>query len=118
MQRFFINLGTMDGANSGELLKFVANATGVSGRDIGRIETKEKFAFLEAPAHLTDTIMGIKGEMFGSRRVSIELATAPTGGRAFGGGGGYRGGSRGGSSGGRSYGSRGGSAGAPSRNRY
>jgi ATP-dependent RNA helicase DeaD len=111
MQRFFINLGTMDGANSGELLKFVANATGVSGRDIGRIETKEKFAFLEAPAHLTDTIMGIKGEMFGSRRVSIELATAPTGGRAFGGGGGggYRGGSRGGSSGGRSYGSRGGS---------
>lgn len=113
MQRFFINLGTMDGANSGELLKFVANATGVAGRDIGRIETKEKFAFIEAPAHLTDTIMGLKGEMFGSRRVSIELATAPTGGRAFGGGGGgggYRGGSRGGSSsGGRSYGNRGGS---------
>ena len=105
MQRFFINLGTMDGANSGELLKFVASATGVNGRDIGRIETKEKFAFLEAPAHLTDTIMGIKGEMFGNRRVSIELATAPTGGsRVFGGGGGgYRGGSRGGDRG-RSYG--------------
>lgn len=111
MQRFFINLGTMDGANAGELLKFVSSATGVSGRDIGRIETKEKFAFLEAPAHLTDTIMNIKGEMFGSRRVSIELATAPTNsssGRAFGGGGGYRGGNRGGDRGGRSYGNRGG----------
>lgn len=99
MQRFFINLGTMDGANSGELLKFVSTATGVPGRDLGRIETKEKFAFIEAPAHLTDTIMNLKGEMFGNRRVSIELASAPIMGSGFGGGGrsgGYRGGSRGG----------------------
>jgi ATP-dependent RNA helicase DeaD len=107
MQRFFINLGTMDGANAGELLKFISTTAGVAGRDIGRIDSKEKFAFLEAPAHLTDAIMGLKGEMFGSRRVSIELATAPVGGagRGFGGGGGgYRGGSRGGDRGGRSYG--------------
>lgn len=112
MQRFFINLGTMDGANPGELLKFVSDATGVSGRNIGRIEAKEKFAFIEAPSEFTDAIMNLKGEMFGSRRVSIELATAPTGGagRGFGGGGGgYRGGSRGGSNAGRSYGNRGGS---------
>jgi ATP-dependent RNA helicase DeaD len=108
MQRFFINLGTMDGANAGELLKFVSNTTGVSGRNIGRIEAKEKFAFIEASSEFTDAIMNLKGEMFGGRRVSIELATAPTGGagRGFGGGGGgggYRGGSRGGSSG-RPYG--------------
>lgn len=108
MQRFFINLGTMDGANAGELLKFVSNASGVAGRNIGRIETKEKFAFLEASSEFTDAIMNIKGEMFGNRRVSIELATAPAGGggggRGFGGGGGYRGGSRGGDRGGRSGG--------------
>jgi len=79
MQRFFINLGTMDGATPGDLLKFVSTVAGVSGRDIGRIDTKEKFAFIEAPAHLTDSIMRLKGEMFGNRRVSIELSTAPTG---------------------------------------
>lgn len=109
MQRFFINLGTMDGANPGELLKFVSSTTGINGRNIGRIETKEKFAFLEAPSEFTDAIMNLKGEMFGTRRVSIELATAPAGGgggRGFGGGGGgYRGGRGGG--GGRGY-SRGG----------
>lgn len=109
MQRFFINLGTMDGANPGELLKFVASTTGIAGRDIGRIETKEKFAFLEAPSHMTDAIMAMKGEMFGNRRVSIELATAPVAGRGFGGGnggGGFRGGPRrgGGDRGGRSFG--------------
>ena len=107
MQRFFINLGTMDGANPGELLKFVSTATGISGRNIGRIEAKEKFAFIEAPSEFTDAIMNLKGEMFGTRRVSIELATAPTGGggRGFGGGGGYRGGrSSGGDLGGRTYG--------------
>lgn len=106
MQRFFINLGTMDGANPGELLKFVSTATGISGRNIGRIETKEKFAFIEAPSEFTDAIMGLKGEMFGNRRVSIELATAPAGGgggRGFGGGG-YRGGRGGGGDrGGRGY---------------
>ncbi|MGE3609876.1 MAG: DEAD/DEAH box helicase [Bacteriovoracaceae bacterium] len=105
MQRFFINLGKMDGITAGDLLKFVASATGVSGRDIGRIDTKEKFAFLEAPAHLTDAIMGLKGEMYGNRRVSIELASSPSrpefGGRS---GGGYRGGSSSRGGGGRSYG--------------
>jgi ATP-dependent RNA helicase DeaD len=99
MQRFFINLGKMDGVTPGDLLKFVASTTGVSGRDIGRIDTKEKFAFIEAPAHMTDAIMGLKGEMYGNRRVSIELAES-TGPRSGGGGGGYRGGSRGGSYGG------------------
>ena len=105
MQRFFINLGTMDGANPGELLRFVSTATGISGRNIGRIETKEKFAFIEAPSEFTDQMMNLKGEMFGSRRVSIELATAPAGGggRGFGGGGGGYRGNRGG---GRSYGQR------------
>ena len=106
MQRFFINLGTMDGANPGELLKFVSSAANISGRNIGRIETKEKFAFIEAPVEFTDAIMNLKGSMFGNRKVSIELATAPAGGgRGFGGGGGgYRGGNRGGDRGGRGYG--------------
>lgn len=97
MQKFFINLGTMDGITSGDLLKFVAQVAGINGRDIGRIDTKEKFAFIEAASQHTDAIMNLKGEMYGNRRVSIELATAPTGvaGTGFGGGrssGGYRGG--------------------------
>jgi len=102
MQRFFINLGTMDGATPGDLIKFVSNVAGISGRDIGRIETKEKFAFIEAPAHLTDSILGLKGEMFGNRRVSIELSTAPAPQASRGGR--FGGGSRGGRSGGRGYG--------------
>ena len=104
MQRFFINLGTMDGVSSGDLLKFVAQAAGINGREIGRIDTKEKFAFIEANSVYTDSIMKLKGEMFGNRRVSVELAEAPSvfgGGRPSYGGGRSGGGSRGG---GRSYG--------------
>lgn len=104
MQRFFINLGTMDGVNSGDLLKFIAQSAGINGREIGRIDTKEKFAFLEVDSAHTDAIMNLKGEMFGTRRVSIELAEAPTNSGLYGGarpsGGGYRGGSGGGRSGG------------------
>lgn len=102
MQRFFINLGRMDGITSGDLLKFVASVAGINGRDIGRIDTKEKFAFLEANSIHTDAIMNLKGEMYGNRRVSIELATAPA--NNFGGGrGGSYGGNRGGGRG-RAYG--------------
>lgn len=124
MQRFFINLGTMDGVNSGELLKFIASSAGINGRDIGKIDTKEKFAFIEANSVHTDAIMNLKGEMYGNRRVSIELAEAPAfgGGRSYGGnGGGYRGGNgggyRGGNGGGRSYGGRDG-GGSRGGNRY
>ncbi len=97
MQKFFINLGTMDGANAGELLKFITTAAGVSGRSIGKIDAKEKFSFLEVSSEFTDAVLAMKGEMWGSRRVSIELASpAPIGngggGRAFGGGSGSRGG--------------------------
>jgi ATP-dependent RNA helicase DeaD len=102
MQRFFINLGKMDGVTSGDLLKFVAQAAGINGRDIGRIDTKEKFAFIEANSMYTDAIMNLKGEMYGNRRVSIELAEAPSNAFAGGGrsGGGYRGNGGGRSSGG------------------
>lgn len=95
MQRFFINLGTMDGANPGDLLKFIASTAGINGREIGRIDTKEKFAFIEVSSDHTDRVLGLKGEMYGNRRVSIELATAPQGGGFGGGYGGNRGGSRG-----------------------
>jgi ATP-dependent RNA helicase DeaD len=98
MQKFFINLGRMDGISSGDLLKFIASGAGISGREIGRIDTKEKFAFVEVNAAFTDAVMNLKGEMYGNRRVSIELAEAP----AFGGrpGGNFRGGSNGGYKGG------------------
>ncbi len=112
MQRFFINLGTMDGVNSGDLLKFIAQSAGINGREIGRIDTKEKFAFLEVDSAHTDAVMNLKGEMFGTRRVSIELAEAPTNSGLYGGArpsGGYRGGNGGGRSGGyRGNGGRGG----------
>ncbi len=99
MQKFFINLGTMDGANAGELMKFISSAAGVAGRNIGKIDAKEKFSFLEVSSEFTDAVLAMKGEMWGGRRVSIELASpAPIGNgggsRVFGGGnrgGGYRG---------------------------
>lgn len=109
MQKFFINLGTMDGANPGELLKFVASAAGVSGRNIGRIDTKEKFAFIEVSSEFTDAVLAMKGEMWGNRRVAIELATPSQAGYANGasrGGGNFGADRRGGYRGKPSYGGR------------
>ncbi len=118
-QRFFINLGQMDGMGPGELLKFIASSTGISGREIGRIDSKEKFAFIEVDARHTDAMLALKTETIGNRRVSVELAAAPAredrGGRSGGGRGFSRGGDRGGFSGNR--GDRGGDRGGFGGNR-
>jgi ATP-dependent RNA helicase DeaD len=113
MQKFFINLGTMDGATSGDLIKFVSQVAGINSRDIGRIDAKEKFAFIEAAVQHTDAMLKLKGELYGNRRVAIELASAPTfnggpdrGARGFSGGrsgGGFRGRSGGGAPRGNRY---------------
>jgi ATP-dependent RNA helicase DeaD len=119
MQRFFINIGQMDGAGPGELIKFISTALNIRGSEIGKIDSKEKFAFIEIHSAHTDSFMSLKGEMWNNRRLSIELAnprmdgpsTSRGGGYSRGSGGSssrsggssYRGGDRGGDRGGRSF---------------
>ena len=89
MRRFFINVGRMDGANTGDLIKFLAQTLDIRGNEIGRIDAKEKFAFVELPVAYTDSMLDLKGQMWGQRRISIELAQAAPPARASSGPGGY-----------------------------
>ncbi|TAF47229.1 MAG: DEAD/DEAH box helicase [Sphingobacteriales bacterium] len=104
--RLFINLGSVDDFTRGDLLGYICNNSGISGRNVGKIDMKGVFSFFEVENEQVDKIIsGFKSVDFHGRAVKIEVSgeAASSGERRGGGnrgersGGGYQGGSRSGS---------------------
>jgi len=103
--RLFINLGSVDDFNRGDLLGYICNTTGISGRTVGKIDVKGVYSFFEVQNADTEKVQNsFKGQQFKGREVRIEVAgegvstNRGSGERRSGGGdrreGGYRGGER------------------------
>ncbi|MEO5911072.1 MAG: DbpA RNA binding domain-containing protein, partial [Pelobium sp.] len=122
--RLFINLGAVDDFTRGDLLGYICNNTGITGRSVGKIDMKGVFSFFEVETEFVEKVTeAFKPIDFHGRDVRIEVSgDAPTGGseggeRRGGGerrsGGGYGGGER--RSGGRERSSGGGGYGGGER---
>jgi ATP-dependent RNA helicase DeaD len=73
--RLFINLGSVDEFNRGDLLGYICNNTKISGRTIGKIDVKGVYSFFEVQHDDVDKVTaGFKGIDFKGREVRIELA--------------------------------------------
>ncbi|HEX7367498.1 MAG TPA: DEAD/DEAH box helicase [Pelobium sp.] len=106
--RLFINLGAVDDFTRGDLLGYICNNTGISGRSVGKIDMKGVFSFFEVESDLVDKVTeAFKPIDFHGRDVRIEVSgDAPAhsdggerrgrsgGGERRSGGGGYGGGER------------------------
>jgi len=100
--RLFINLGSVDDLNRGDLLNYICNTAKISGRIVGKIDVKGVYSFFEIPHEDSDKVMnGFKGAEFNGRPVRIEVAGEGTSERREGGNrdfkrrdGGYQGGGR------------------------
>ena len=99
--RLFINLGSVDEFNRGELLGYICNNSKISGRVVGKIDVKGVYSFFEVPHAEVDKVMNaFKGIDFKGREVRIEISGEGTShSRGNGGGGdrrdsGYRSGGR------------------------
>jgi ATP-dependent RNA helicase DeaD len=103
--RLFINLGSVDDLNRGDLLNYVCNTAKISGRIVGKIDVKGVFSFFEVPNDEADKVMtGFKDAEFNGRPVRVEISGEGTSERREGGGnreggfkrreGGYSGGGR------------------------
>lgn len=94
--RLFINLGSVDDFNRGELLGFICNNARISGKIVGKIDVKGVYSFFEViNAEADKVISGFKDVEFKGRPVRIEISGE---GESRSGGsrreGGYRGGDR------------------------
>ncbi|SDE46852.1 ATP-dependent RNA helicase DeaD [Mucilaginibacter pineti] len=103
--RLFINLGSVDEFNRGDLLGYICNQSKISGRTVGKIDVKGVYSFFEVPNEDVEKVSaGFAGAEFKGRPVRIEVSGEGTSDRREGGGsrggdrreggGGYRGGER------------------------
>jgi len=90
--RLFINLGSVDEFNRGEMLGYICNNTKISGRSVGKIDVKGVYSFFEVQHEDVDKVMtSFKGIDFKGREVRIEISgegtssSRPEGGRREGG---------------------------------
>lgn len=84
--RLFINLGSVDEFNRGELLGYICNNTNISGRAVGKIDVKGVYSFFEVMHADVDKVMnGFKGIDFKGRPIRIEVSGEGTSERREGG---------------------------------
>jgi ATP-dependent RNA helicase DeaD len=77
--RFFINLGKMDGLDTGNLLGLIEDVSGLSRDAIGRIELKGAYSFFEVEKNKADTILNeFKGVEYKNRQVRVEITERKT----------------------------------------
>jgi ATP-dependent RNA helicase DeaD len=89
--RLFINLGSVDEFNRGDLLGYICNQSKISGRTVGKIDVKGVYSFFEVPnADVEKVMAGFTGAEFKGRPVRIEVSGEGSSERREGGGGGYQ----------------------------
>ena len=73
--RLFINLGSVDEFNRGDMLGFICNKSKISGKSIGKIDLKGVFTFFEVEdAEVEKVFQGFKSVEFNGRNVRIEVS--------------------------------------------
>jgi len=93
--RLFINLGSVDEFNRGDLLGYICNQSKISGRSVGKIDVKGVYSFFEVPNEDVEKVnAGFQGAEYKGRPVRIEVSGEGTSDRRESSGGGYRGGER------------------------
>jgi ATP-dependent RNA helicase DeaD len=85
MARLFINAGESDGIRAGDLVGAIANVGGLTGRDVGRVELRDRHALVEVPEPVAEAVaekltgVTIKGRQI-IARLDVERPARPGGG--------------------------------------
>ncbi|MBX7127107.1 MAG: DEAD/DEAH box helicase [Cyclobacteriaceae bacterium] len=76
-QRFFINVGKMDGLDKAGMLELIDDCCGLGKKDIGKIDLKGSYSFFEVGHDHTDKVIkGFEGVEFEGRPVRVDKADA------------------------------------------
>jgi ATP-dependent RNA helicase DeaD len=79
--RYFINLGKMDGLEVSTLLELLDDCCGITKKNVGKIDLKGAYSFFEVDKEKTnDVIKGFQGIEFANRAVRVELTEQQGGG--------------------------------------
>lgn len=88
--RLFINLGSVDDFNRGDMLRYLCDNTGIRGNKIGRIDLKGVYSFFEVESdEVSKVTEAFKKVEYNGRSVRIEMSQDSDRRPRTGGGGGY-----------------------------
>ena len=89
---FFINIGTLDNAGVGALVRLICDETGIDAKALGHIKLNREFSFFDVEETVSDQVRsGMQGARFDGREVVVndsKRSSRESGGG--GGGGGYK----------------------------
>ncbi|MEJ2696674.1 MAG: DEAD/DEAH box helicase [Candidatus Sulfobium sp.] len=75
MTRLFMTLGKKDRVQTAEILKSVSTETGISGRQIGKIDIMDNFTFFEVPSDIVERVLtAMNKAVIRGRKVAVEKA--------------------------------------------
>jgi ATP-dependent RNA helicase DeaD len=73
--RFFINMGEMDHINKGTLVRVICERAGINSKDIGRIDIKREFSFIEVSTNVSQNVVSsMEGADIDGRPVNMEIS--------------------------------------------
>ena len=77
MVRFFINIGRIQQIRSQDIIRWIADETGIDGNTIGMINIYDKFTFAEVPVEYATRVLSCTNHaMMNGRRINVEPAKA------------------------------------------
>ncbi|MFM8473200.1 MAG: DEAD/DEAH box helicase [Candidatus Kapaibacterium sp.] len=92
--RMFINVGSMDGFDTGKMLRFLCDISGVKGTVFGKMDIKETYSFIDVEqGSLNAVVQAFNGEVYRGRRIRADVdggGRRPGGGNFAPKGGGFR----------------------------
>ena len=75
MVRLFMNVGKQQRINAGDIVKSIAEKTGISGKAIGNISIFDKFTFVEVPKDYAEKVIEVMHQsMISGKKVAVAKA--------------------------------------------
>ena len=75
MVTLFLNAGKQDSVKAKDIVGAIANNTALKGTDIGRIDVKDKYSFIEVPnMYVDEVIYKLSGSKIKGKKIEIEIS--------------------------------------------
>jgi ATP-dependent RNA helicase DeaD len=75
IQRFFLNVGSLDNIKEGAIVRLVCDKSGISSKKLGRIELKREFSFFDVEKNVAKKVLkSLKGVTLDVRKILVKFA--------------------------------------------
>ena len=80
MTRLFFTLGRKDQVQTSEILRAIAEESGIQGKRVGKIDIREQFTFVDVPIDIAEMVIAAMDNAFiKGKKIAVKKALPPMG---------------------------------------